>query len=174
MASTIKGDSKMKQRTVTRNGKRYVVVADSDFAKLAPGAKAGRLPAYPPVDANGNSPAIEFARVSIARQIITERRAAGLSQAELARRAGIRVETLNRLEKAKHSADVSTMKRIDGVLRILHRSKKDSGGKAVVTVRVGDVEIEHNYATRTTRTFIPFGRARNSAVAKRERKDVAS
>jgi transcriptional regulator with XRE-family HTH domain len=39
-----------------------------------------------------------------------------LSQAELARRAGIRVETLNRIEKAKVTADVATMEKIDRAL----------------------------------------------------------
>jgi transcriptional regulator with XRE-family HTH domain len=164
----------MKHRTVTRHGEKYVVVEDSDFAKLSEDADAENLPAFPPVDANGNSPAVEFARVSIARQIITERRAAGLSQAELARRAGIRVETLNRLENAKHSADVSTMKRIDAVLGTIKRTKKDSGGKTIATVRVGDVEIEHNYATRTTRTFIPLARAKNRTAAKRGRESATS
>jgi DNA-binding XRE family transcriptional regulator len=145
----------MERRTVKRHGKRYVVVDEADFANLSEAANEVALPPFPPVDANGNSPAIEYARVSIARQLITERRAAGLTQAELAKRAGIRVETLNRLEKAKHSADEATMKRIDGVFRTIHRTRKDSGGKVVATVKIGDVEIEHDYRTRTTRTFIP-------------------
>jgi transcriptional regulator with XRE-family HTH domain len=138
-------------------------VEDADFVKLAGGVHAEKLPAFPPTDADGNSPAIEFARVSIARQLITERRAAGLSQAELARRAGIRVETLSRLENAKHSADEATMKRIDRVLRTSKRTMKDSGGKSVATVRVGDVEIEHNYTTRATRTFIPLALTKGKA-----------
>jgi len=45
---------------------------------------------FPPADALGNRPAVAFARVSIARSIIAERKAAGLSQQELARRAGVR------------------------------------------------------------------------------------
>jgi ribosome-binding protein aMBF1 (putative translation factor) len=70
----------------------------------------------PPRRANGDYPAIAAARVSIARDVIRARRAAGLSQAELARRAGIRAETLNRIEKAKVTADVATMEKIDKVL----------------------------------------------------------
>jgi transcriptional regulator with XRE-family HTH domain len=67
----------------------------------------------PPRRPNGDYPAIQAARVSIARDIIRSRKAAGLSQADLARRAGIRVETLNRIEKAKVTADVATMEKID-------------------------------------------------------------
>jgi transcriptional regulator with XRE-family HTH domain len=155
----------MKHRTVKRNGKRYVVVDAADFARLSENTNADKLPPFPPVDANGNSPAIEYSRVSIARRLITERKTAGLTQAELAKRAGIRVETLNRLEKAKHSADETTMKRIDAVLRTIHRTRKDSGGKSVATVKVGDVEIEHDYTTRTTRTFIPLAMSKLSGAS---------
>ena len=77
IAFTTERSVNMKHRTVTRNGKQYVVIEDADFAKLADSADVKKLPAFPPVDANGNSPAIEFARVSIARQIITETQGCG-------------------------------------------------------------------------------------------------
>jgi transcriptional regulator with XRE-family HTH domain len=59
---------------------------------------------------------IDYARAVAARDIITARRRLGLSQAELARRAGIRVETLNRIERAKMTPSVATMGKIDGGL----------------------------------------------------------
>jgi len=42
---------------------------------------------------------------------------AGLTQAELARRAGIRAETLNRIESGRHSPTVSSIEKIDRALR---------------------------------------------------------
>jgi DNA-binding XRE family transcriptional regulator len=66
--------------------------------------------------ANGNYPALETFRVSIARDIVISRKAAGLSQAELARRAGIRAETLNRIEKAKVMPDEATAGKIEKAL----------------------------------------------------------
>ena len=45
----------------------------------------------------------------LARKIIKARRMAGLSQAELARRAAIRPETLNRIEKGKTTPDTATI-----------------------------------------------------------------
>ena len=66
--------------------------------------------------ARGEYPAVEYARTSLARKIIKARRAAGLSQAELARRAGIRPETLNRIEKGKTTPDVATIAKIDRAL----------------------------------------------------------
>jgi len=67
----------------------------------------------PPADADGNMDALEFARATIARGIIRDRIAAGLSQAELARQAGIQPAVLNRIEKAKVVPDESTTRKID-------------------------------------------------------------
>lgn len=70
------------------------------------------LPPLPQPTANGNYPAVEYARASLARKIIRERRAAGLTQADLARRAGIRPETLNRIERGKATPDIATVEKI--------------------------------------------------------------
>jgi transcriptional regulator with XRE-family HTH domain len=43
--------------------------------------------------------------------------ALGLSQTELARRAGIRPETLNRLEQGRNKPSVPTIAKIDRALR---------------------------------------------------------
>ena len=66
---------------------------------------------------NGNFDAIAFARASLARKLIMERRAAGLTQAELARRAGVRPETLNRIEKLKLTPSVATVEKLDRAMR---------------------------------------------------------
>jgi transcriptional regulator with XRE-family HTH domain len=148
----------MKRRTVKRNGKRYVMIDEADFPKPAKKMDADDLPPLPAADADGNMPAIEYMRASIARQLVTERRAAGLTQAELARRAGIRPETLNRLEKAKHSADEATMKRIERALRTVAKSQKVPGTAVIATVKVGGVEIDFDYAAKVMRAFIPVGK----------------
>ncbi len=75
------------------------------------------LPELPEPDANGNYPAIEYARASLARKIIRDRVAAGLSQRQLALRAGVRVETLCRIETGKHTPSVATIDKIDRALR---------------------------------------------------------
>jgi DNA-binding XRE family transcriptional regulator len=75
----------------------------------------GRIP-LPPRDARGNYPAAEALQVSIARSIVRGRRQAGLTQVELARRAGIRTETLNRIEKGKHAPSVATVEKIERAL----------------------------------------------------------
>ena len=50
---------------------------------------------------------------SLAQRLVRRRKAVGLSQAALARRAGIRVETLNRIERGKTaSPDLATMRKL--------------------------------------------------------------
>lgn len=90
----------------------------------------GRTPGLPPLpepDADGNYPAVEYLDVTIARDIIRSRRRAGLSQAELARRAGIRVETLNRIEKVKVTPSVATVDKIDRALKAAEVGKAAPG-----------------------------------------------
>ena len=60
--------------------------------------------------------AVAYARASLARKIIKSRRDRGLSQAELSRRAGIRAETLNRIEKGRTTPDVATIAKIERAL----------------------------------------------------------
>ena len=55
-------------------------------------------------DKNGRVPALEYARISLARDLIRDRKAVGLSQQKLAALAGIRQETLSRIETGKHTA----------------------------------------------------------------------
>jgi DNA-binding XRE family transcriptional regulator len=74
-------------------------------------------PLLPELDADGNYPALEYSRVSLARKIIRHRRKLGLSQAELARRAGIRPESLNRIEQGHVVPSIRTVDKIDKALR---------------------------------------------------------
>jgi DNA-binding XRE family transcriptional regulator len=74
------------------------------------------IPAPPKPDAKGNYPALPYARASLARKLIRRRQAAGLTQVELARRAGIRPETLNRLEQGRHTPSIATVDKLDRAL----------------------------------------------------------
>jgi DNA-binding XRE family transcriptional regulator len=121
----------MAEQIVKRDGKRFVMVEERELRRLrrlAAKAQAqdetGSLPEYPPADADGNRPAVQYARVSIARKIIEKRKAAGLSQVELAHRAGVRQETISRLESGKHSPTVRTVDKIDRVLQRAIQQKK--------------------------------------------------
>lgn len=54
---------------------------------------------------------------SIGRRIRERRLQAGLTQAELARRAGVRAETLNRIERARTTPDFATLRKLSAALR---------------------------------------------------------
>jgi hypothetical protein len=61
------------------DGKRYVSLPHDEYERLTTLAKASELPPLPEPDAQGNYPAVEYARASLARKTIRDRVAAGLS-----------------------------------------------------------------------------------------------
>jgi DNA-binding XRE family transcriptional regulator len=108
----------MSVQTLTVDKKKFALVPYEDYKQLLKGAKPDEtgLPPLPEPLPGGNYPAREFMRASIARDIIKARRKAGLSQAELARRAGIQPAVLNRIEKAKVDAETATVDKIMAAL----------------------------------------------------------
>ena len=87
------------------------------------------LPALPPPDANGRFPAVEYSRISLARNLIRDRKSVGLSQERLAELAGIRQETVSRLESGKNSATPGTIAKIDRVIVAARKRMAKSKGK---------------------------------------------
>jgi DNA-binding XRE family transcriptional regulator len=75
------------------------------------------LPPLPAKNSHGHYPAREYARISLARKIITARADLGLTQRELAKRAGVRVETLCQLESGQTTSSLATVEKIDRALQ---------------------------------------------------------
>ena len=107
----------MSTQTLSLAGKSYVVLEKEEYERLTTLAKAADLPPLPRRDRNGNFPAVEFGCAAIARGIIRDRVKAGLSQKQLAKLAGIRVETLCRIETGRRVPSVPTIEKIDGALK---------------------------------------------------------
>jgi len=82
------------------------------------------LPQFPKADPRGNYPAVDYARIAIARDILGARKRARLTQEELAGRAGIRVAALCRVEKGQYSAGLKTLLAIDRALRAASKQSR--------------------------------------------------
>jgi DNA-binding XRE family transcriptional regulator len=110
-------------------GVNFVLIPESDYQRLC--RQAGEqltppdvdLPALPAADSKGRFPAVEYARISLARDIIRDRRAAGLTQKELAEFAGTRQETISRIESGNYTASVKLIDKIDRVLQSKLKSR---------------------------------------------------
>ena len=103
-------------KRVTIKGKRVVVLDETEFDLLLRKADLWE-PTKPAPDADGNYPAVEAVLFSIAIDIIRDRRRLGLTQAELAGRAGIRLQTLIRIESGvRRPLAVRTIEKIDQAL----------------------------------------------------------
>jgi DNA-binding XRE family transcriptional regulator len=111
-------------KRVTVKGQRMMMLEEQEFDRLLHKADEWE-PLLPEPDADGNYPALEYSRVSLARKIIRDRRRLGLTQADLARRAGIRPESLNRIEQGKVMPSIPTVEKIDRALQEAERATAD-------------------------------------------------
>jgi DNA-binding XRE family transcriptional regulator len=118
---------------LTIAGRRLVVMEEDAFKDLLIKADLWEPP-LPEPDADGNYPALEAGAVIQARDILRARRRLGLSQAHLARLAGIRPETLNRIEQGRNKPSVPTIAKVDRALKKAEADdrKARAGGKAKV------------------------------------------
>ncbi len=113
---------------VKRNGRRFVLVPEAEYRRLKR-LDESELPPLPKPDASGNYPAVEAITVSIVREFIERRRKLGWSQVELARRADVRAETINRLEAAKNVPSIATVDKIDRALSEAEATNSKRTGK---------------------------------------------
>lgn len=97
-------------RIVELDGTRYVILREPLFEGLC--KKAAIAPATPPADDDSLAPGFDLDRASLAEKLARRRRATGFSQAKLARRAGIRPETLNRIERGRSTPDFRTVRKL--------------------------------------------------------------
>jgi DNA-binding XRE family transcriptional regulator len=122
--SNLKGGIRGKYVKRFKAGNNLVMPLERQATKMESG-----LPAYPTADEKGNLPALDYCRVSIARDIIKKRRALDFTQEQLAKLAGLRLETLIKLESGKHSPSVRTVDKIDQALKRYAKTKRKQPNK---------------------------------------------
>jgi len=119
-------------RRVELDGIRYVILRESVFQWLC--QEADVQPSRALAGEEALTPGLDLDRASLAEKLVRRRQAAGLSQAELARRAGIRPETLNRIERGRSTPDFKTVRKLvvamnDAEHEQLTREKPESSAK---------------------------------------------
>ena len=97
-------------KRVELDGIPYVIVRESVFDSLC--QRAGLPQGCSTSAGDMVAEGFDLDTASLANKLIRRRRAAGLSQAELARRAGIRPETLNRIERGRTTPDFATVRKL--------------------------------------------------------------
>jgi DNA-binding XRE family transcriptional regulator len=105
----------MRPPSITLNGTAYIILELAEYERLT---ALANLPPLPEPDKDGNVPAVQFARATIARNLVRDRMAAGLTQRQLAKLAGVPVETLCRIETGQRTPSVPTIDKIDRALRM--------------------------------------------------------
>jgi DNA-binding XRE family transcriptional regulator len=105
-----------KPPTIDLDDRTYVVLPEEQYEDLLARAAGVTLPPYPPADADGNVPAFDYGRASVAREVILRRSAGGWSQQQLAEAAGVRLDSIVKLESAQQVPDEATMAKLEHVL----------------------------------------------------------
>ncbi len=93
---------------VELGGRRYVILPETAFERLEAAARGA---AGDWLAADGPSPFTEPVE-GLGERLAARRREAGLTQATLAQAAGIRVETLNRIERGHTTPDYATIRKL--------------------------------------------------------------
>ena len=105
---------RLQYATMELEGVRYAVIRENLLHRLCLrcGIKASDQAAEAPGPADEWSDVEGLDQEQLARRLIARRKNAGLGQAELARRAGVRIETLNRIERGRTTPDFSTIRKL--------------------------------------------------------------
>ena len=112
--------------TIQVGGKRFVIVPEAEYERLRQRNAViddVELPELPARLHSGNYPAVQALRVGLARKLIKRRWATGLSQAQVARTAGIRPETLNRIERGRTTPDFATVRKLVVAMNAAERER---------------------------------------------------
>lgn len=108
-------------------GQSFAILPRTEYAKLVALARHASAPRRSAAGTVRVTPSAELLRTSVAGELVRRRAAVGLSQRALAKLAGIRFETLNRIEKTKATATTASIAKLDHALKRAERNitKKD-------------------------------------------------
>lgn len=103
----------LEYQVLTLNGIRFAVLRERALRALCRQAGVEAVVSPPSAGLPGDEPeAAPLDPAVLAGRLSERRRMVGLTQAELARRAGVRIETLNRIERGKTTPDFATIRKL--------------------------------------------------------------
>ena len=100
---------------IVMDGQSYVMIPRAEWDRVAKRLPDPDLLPEPAANADGSF-STAHVRVMLCNKVIRQRKNAKLTQAQLAKLAGIRVETISRLEAGKHIPSVRTMEKIEAAI----------------------------------------------------------
>ncbi|TWT39984.1 helix-turn-helix protein [Phycisphaerae bacterium RAS1] len=108
-------------QAVELDGVRYAIVPHTLLLQLCRRARLAAAAVEPPREPDPLETLLDPRR--IAGRLLERRKQLGISQADLARRAQLRPETLNRLERGTSTPDFSTIRKLVETLREIEIEK---------------------------------------------------
>jgi len=105
----------MPAQMIDINDHPFALLPKAEYQELLAKAAGVDLPELPKPNKRGNF-SKDAILVTMARDLITQRLAAGLSQEQLAKRAKVAVETISRLEGGKHKPQAATVAKLEAAL----------------------------------------------------------
>ncbi len=119
----------MTVRRVTLDGQEYVLIPRRHWEAMTRrgSARAGKPLKMPPLSEGAYT--LDHVRISLANKMLARRKAAGMTQAHLARLARVRVETISRLENGLHMPSANVCPDRTGI----DKSRQTPGGVKAAT-----------------------------------------
>ena len=112
MSQRTKSKNSLSFTSVELGGVAYAIIPAATLATICRQAGITAIPL------NAAAPE-ELSSMNVARRIAERRKHAGLTQGELASRAGVRIETVNRIERGRVTPDFGTIRKLLQAMQIL-------------------------------------------------------
>ena len=114
------------------SGQRFAILPERRLRELCSTAGLLASSGEPrPAATRGTLGAATLDRAALASRLLTRRERVGLSQAALARLAGVRVETLNRVERGRTTPDFATIRKLILAIKKVERRNRNATKGAV-------------------------------------------
>lgn len=118
MGKKMNGGKTLQFASVELGGVSYAIVPASTLLAICKKAGIKAIPlgtsAPSPLEAAASE---DLNAANMARRMADRRKRAGLTQAELANRAGVRIETVNRIERGRVTPDFGTIRKLLQVMQ---------------------------------------------------------